>query len=209
MKKLLMSLFLFSFLVISNSYADEVSKGGVSQQDAVAVKKGVEELGQLFGVEAPKKETPQQVSPTPTTEKTIAGVMDKAIEKVSDVVGVMAQAINKIAPDVWRIMIKQQYAKAIMNCVVPVGLLLVLFAYMKFIGTYWKPEKEEDQEKEDQSEFTEWHLRMCLVRILPIFLLCCAGLWFFNRLSDSIALLINPEFYAIQDFLRMILNKGM
>jgi len=186
-------------------FAADTEKASVSQADATAVQKGVQELGQLFGVEKPKKEEPKKPEVS-NTEKTVAQVMDKAIDKVSDVVGAMAQAINKIAPDVWRIMIKQQYAKAIMACVVPVGLLLVMIVYMTLVGKYWKPARPEDHEGDKE---VEWELRMAFVRIFPTIVACLAGLWFFNRLADAAALLINPEFYAIQDLLRMILNKGM
>jgi len=182
--------------------AADTEKASVSQADAVAVQKGVQELGQLFGVEQPKKEEPKKVEAPSNTEKTIAQVMDKAIDKVSDVVGAMAQAMEKVAPKIWEIMIRQQYAKALMACVVPVGMLLILATYMKLVGKYWTTEScDGDGETETG--------RLFLVRIIPTILACFAGLWFFNRLANSIALLINPEFYAIQDLLRMILNKGM
>lgn len=180
-------------------FAADTEKASVSQADAVAVQKGVQELSQLFNVEQPKKEESKKTEVS-NTEKTVAQVMDKAIDKVSDVVGVMAQTINKIAPDVWKIMLRQQYAKAVMACVVPVGLLMVLILHMKLVGKYWRP---------DDQDGDEVQARRILVRIIPTIMTFFAGLWFFNRLSDSIALLINPEFYAIQDLLRMILNRGM
>lgn len=199
MRKLIFAtLVALSLSLATPLFAADTEKTSVSQADAAAVQKGVQELGQLFGVEQPKKEEPRKAEVS-TTEKTVAQVMDKAIDKVSDVVGAMAQAINKIAPDVWRIMIKQQYAKAIMACIVPVGFLAVLLTYMYFVGKLWNPKPDDDDHEP----------RMWIARILPIGLSCFAGLWFFNRLADAAALLINPEYYAIQDLLRMILNKGM
>lgn len=208
MKKLTFAIFVAALIgmtsVASATDVASTSKtSSVSQNDAVAVQKGVQELGKLFNIETPKQPEPAASAPS-NAEKTVAQVMDKAIDKVSDVVGAMAQAINNIAPEVWRIMLKQQYAKAIMACVVPVGVILILLAYMGLVGKYWKPEK-----KTSAYEMTEWEARMACVRVIPIALTCVAALWFFNRLADSIALLINPEFYAIQDLLRMILNKGM
>lgn len=208
MKNWFFAILMVLSLGTSPLYATEAEKmGSVSQADAAAVQKGVQELGQMFGVEAPKAKEEIKKDEATTTEKTIAQVMDKAIDKVSDVVGAMAQAIDKIAPKVWEIMLRQQYAKAIMACVVPVGLLVVISIYMGLVGKYWNPTEPNNDSTEDEKVNYYW--RMGLVRVGPIIVMCLASLWFFNRLADSVALLINPEFYAIQDLLRMILNKGM
>lgn len=195
---------------------ENISSPQVSKQDAAAVQKGVKELGKLFGVEAPEKKVEEPVK-VEVENKTVADVMDKAIDKISDVVGVIAQTMSKVAPEIWEIMLRQQYAIAIMNLIVPLGLILVLSLYMIFVGYFWKPWKSEkkDTDTEDEKyknkkkEEEEETARAIFVRIIPTIALCLTGLWFFNRLSDSISLLINPKYYAIKDLLRMIMNSGM
>jgi len=175
----------------------------VSAEDAKKVREEVKKLGTLFGVEAKEQQASAQKTKQEQEPKTIAGVADKALDMLSQAVATISVTMEKVAPEVWKIMVRQQYAKAVMNCVVPIGLLLVLFIYMRLVGKYWKPEKEQKP-----NDVSEWELRMCLVRVIPVIMSCAAGLWFFNRLADSIVLLINPQFYAIRDLLQMIMNSG-
>jgi hypothetical protein len=186
------------------SSAEETPTAPVSAESAAELRKGVEDLGKMFGVEAPEPATAPKSEPVAPT-KSVADVMDKAIDKISNVVGSMAKALDDVAPEIWRIMMKQQYAKAVMNCVVPLGVLIVIYFYVSIVGKVWNPPGPE----EGRSSSEEWDARMAFVRVGPTVLACVSGLWFFNRFADSIAYLINPEFYAIQDLLRMILNKGM
>ncbi len=45
-----------------------------------------------------------------------------------------------------------------------------------------------------------------VTRIIPIVAAFLFTVWGFNRLSSSILLLINPEYYAIKELLEMILR---
>jgi hypothetical protein len=216
MKKLILAIGIaLSLSAMSPSYAADAGKGSVTREDAAAVQKGVEELGQMFGVEKPKPT--QHVPVAPAQTKTVADVMDKAVDKISDVVGAMAQAINNVAPDVWRIMLKQQYAKAISEVVVPTvfGIILVVaWLCLRALRVRIKKadpdvtfckKNEEGKSTDDPTLYGGAAIIMWIIGVIFGF----DALWFGNRLADSSLLLINPEFYAIQDLLRMILNKGM
>lgn len=180
-------------------------------ENAAAVKKGVEELGKLFAVEAPpQKAEPQKIEVDPAPQKSMADVMDKAIDKVSDVVGAMAKAISNIAPEVWRIMVRQQYAKGIAFLIVPFLLTLVLVAgffaskarYDHVISLIGNPNNPERADSDEAGFF--WFLKIAFTVFIGL-----SFVWLANRITDAALFLINPEFYAIQDLLRMILNKGM
>lgn len=189
--------------ILTTAHADESTTAPVSAESAAELRKSVEDLGKMFGVETPEPPVPSPE--TALTTKSVADVMDKAVDKISNVVASMAKALDDVAPEVWRIMMKQQYAKAVINCVVPLGILFVLYCYVSIVGKAWNPPGPAP----DRSGSDEWTTRMALVRVIPTILASAVGIWFFNRFADSVAYLINPEFYAIQDLLRMILNKGM
>lgn len=217
MKKLFLAIGIaLSLGAMNQSYAADAGKGSVTREDAAAVQKGVQELAQMFGVEKPKPAQQAQVASTPAPTKTVADVMDKAVDKISDVVGAMAQAIKNIAPDVWRIMIKQQYAKAIGGILPWLGLALIVWVVsrsfkqwrLRVIGERNAVTGDENLEKFDKAHGDEYSWACGLYYGSLII----TGLAFFFAILDlrtSIQLLINPEFYAIQDLLRMILNKGM
>jgi hypothetical protein len=62
--------------------------------------------------------------------------------------------------------------------------------------------------KQDYSNDNEY-LWACGLYYVSLILTGVMSLFTFMTLGESIRLLINPEYYAIQDLLRMILNRGM
>lgn len=226
MKNLL--ILLFSAAISVSAFSQATPQAVVPRSDAAAVQKSVQELGKMFGVETPSS-TAAVSAATPTSQKTIADVMDKAVDKVSDVVGAMAGAINKVAPDVWRIMLKQQYAKAIGDLIVPAVLALII--YLIFVrsmlsmrgkaaaaakkmnadkegqGKEGPQEKSPEVFKNDRGDMTEYGMWYMMV-IVSYVVLGISLMWFGNRLADASKFLVNPEFYAIQDLLRMILSRS-
>jgi hypothetical protein len=168
-----------------------------SPADQALIQNQVRELGNAFGVEVPKK---AEVPKTEKSEKNIADVADRALTMVSDVTAQLSNILAKVAPDVWKIMIKQQYAKAIMGIIVPFGLLVLLLIYIKLVHYFWK---------EETVNTDEWWFRAWLTKIIPIAACFIDSIWLFNRAADSVAYLINPEYYAIQDLLRMLLSHSV
>lgn len=201
---------LFSLMLVASvataqnaTSADTQPQPVISQQDADAIRANAQQLGRLFGVEeAPKPAAQVQENTTPEPKKTIANVADKAIDMMGQAVATIATNLQKVAPEVWRIMIMQQYVKAIKGIVVPWGLFVTCMIYMfAMTKRVWLPsEKESEEEK-------VW--RAICTKAAPIISALCFAVWGLVRLADSIGYLINPEFYAIQDLLRMILNPGM
>lgn len=207
MKKYYLLAMLLLVWTVGVARAEQVKTGSVSTSDTVAVQQGVLGLAKLFEVEPPKKAEPIQANPAP--QKNIADVMDKAIDKVSDVVGAMAQAIKNIAPDVWRIMITQQYAKAVADLVVPVVTVLIFIgAFIASRARYnYVVVARADPDNKEEIDSDEVGL-MEFLKFASVVAIALACFWLANRISSTALLLINPEYYAIQDLLRMILNKG-
>jgi hypothetical protein len=195
----------------------------VSEQDAVAVQKGVKDLAKAFGVETPAPVQPAApaTESTPAPQKNMADVMDKAIDKVSDVVGLVAESMRKIAPEIWTIMIKQQYAKAVGDLVVPVALTMLIYALvvrrMKKICDNEKgkgkkkegsPDEDDDPGFTQNGDLTDYGTAF-LFYIASWVGFSLSALWLANRLADTSKYLINPDYYAIQDLLRMLLSRSV
>ncbi len=180
-------------------FAEQSTTSALSQEDAAKAKAQLEALAKAFGVESVATTTTKTA---PVEEhKTIGDVGDKALDMIGSAVASISETLEKIAPNVWRIMINQQYAKAIGGLIVPWGLLLLILLYWKIIRKAWSPEGIED----DSEDF--W-VRTWIVKIIPCILGFILAIWGCVRLSDSIMFLINPEYYAIRDLITMLLGQA-
>ena len=147
-------------------------------------------------------------SQQPGQHKTVADVLDKLLDMTSGFVVTTAARLEQVAPHVWRIMIMQQYAKAIGDMTVPWGLLILALIYMKIVNRAWKPKAPDGPLWNDRDGGpTESGMKVFLGKFAPIFLGFIFAIWGLNNLSESIKLLINPEYYAIHDMLTMALGR--
>lgn len=172
----------------------------VSPEDAAKIRDGVKAIGQAFGI-APVQ-TPVQ------PQKTIADVADKALTMFGGLVASVSNTLEKVAPHIWRIMIRQQYAKAIADVATPFLMFFLAGLYTIVIRRLWtKPSKYENDHSSYTwtDEFTAW---IWLTIVVP----CIFGVIFFTWsavvVSDAAKYLINPEYYAVKDILIMVLNPG-
>lgn len=170
----------------------------VSQQDAAQLRDQAKSLATALGVqtEPPKPQQPPQPAPT-----TMPQVADKALGMLGNLVAGVSQTLNKVAPEVWRVMIRQQYAKAIGNFLTPFLFFLTVVIYMLVMKGLWKcPARDDDQD--------EWIAWMIFCRWIPMVFGIIFFMVFAYDLVDSIQILINPEFYALKDLLTMVFNPS-
>ncbi len=149
-----------------------------------------------------KKQSTTGTSSTPQN-KTMADVLDKGIDLFAGYVTSVSDMIQKIAPDVWRIMIRQQYAKAISGVILPLMLLLTILTYYRVAKKWFKlgPDDKMFDFEDDYTTGRTWFLG-----ILPAFASVVCGVWFAISFSYAVLILINPEYYALKDLLNMILG---
>lgn len=131
----------------------------------------------------------------------MAEVADRALSILSGYVGVVAETMKKVAPEVWRIMVRQQYANAIAGPFVPFALIMFVAIYAVVTARWWDKTKVEPRSDEAVA-------RVWLVHVIPFALFIVFGIWTSIRLSYSVQMLINPEYYAFRDLVHILLNKG-
>lgn len=162
-------------------------------------------------VQQAKKVLEQMVDPKQQTtgtnnsnDKTMADVLDKGIDLFAGYVTSVSDMLKTIAPDVWRVMIRQQYAKAIAGPTTPLLFLIMVFIFHK-IGKKWfklKPEDDLFDFSDDYNTGRAW-----FVGIVPGVASVVVGIWFIIMIGNSIQIIVNPEYYALKDLISMILGK--
>ncbi|MGE5392426.1 MAG: hypothetical protein ACM3NH_01655 [Candidatus Saccharibacteria bacterium] len=114
-------------------------------------------------------------------------------------------------------MLKQQYVKAVSQLVVPWGLVIFTLIWMWVtIGLRRKAEAalkdvaEKGSSRNDSDNATfDLSMRQWISLYAPAIIGSIFVIWGLNRLSDAIAYMVNPEFYAIRDLLQMIINPSV
>jgi len=171
----------------------------LSEADKIALRADLERVARALGVEpeaapavtAEKPETKVELK----TEKTLVEVSDRALTMIERMVTTAASGLEKAAPQVWRVMVRQQYAKAIQGPVFALFLLMTALALRlvarKVLGPY-------DPHESDGA---------AVARAGTWILLGVAFIRFGAMLSNSAVYLINPEYYALRDLVQVLLGK--
>lgn len=208
---------LMTCFVLVNANAETAGQGktGLSKEQTEQLKSQLEGLKEVFGIEKEPQAQPSQNQQQ--QKKTVADVADKALDMVNKMVADTAATLNNVAPSVWRIMMKQQYAYAISNLIAPWFCFLGAFIFLVVMRKHWNKPPDRvmaikvidgrDVEKEvDNSENVITHMLITTAGPITAMLFC--ALWGISRLADSVPVLINPEFYAIKNLILILLGKG-
>ena len=171
--------------------------------DAEKLRLQIKALTEFLQSNVPQEQQGRQTASAPSS-KTVADVLDKALDMVSGSVATIAAGVEKAAPRVWRIMIVQQYANAVSGILLPWGLLALVVVYYKIIGKKWPKPTEPDGFDTPGPNFAWWTFS----RVLPVLFGITFGIWGIDNLSDSLKMLINPEYYAIKDLIAIILQNN-
>jgi hypothetical protein len=210
MKKIILTLaIIFSLFIPSFVWAEDAApitsaNQVMSPEEIVKLREQLKQMGQLVGATS----AAPSVSAKPVDDhKTVGDVADKALDMFSGVVASIATNIQNIAPHLWRIMIIQQYTKAVGDLVIPFGLLIIAISYLVIIRKMWKPCDEDTKWERKYTTYSDTFTAQIIFRtIIPTIAVIICGVVFMFYLSDSIKYLINPEYYAVKDILTMVLH---
>ena len=128
--------------------------------------------------------------------KTIADVADKALDLVSNAVAQISATIQNVAPEIWRIMIRQQYANAVGYVMFPLGLLAVFYVFRDQLAKRWQPTTDDGR-----------GVKTAFVETIPIIIMVLSGIGFAWGLTRALQIFINPEYYAVRDLIRILLGS--
>jgi hypothetical protein len=182
-----------------------------SEQERAEAKKQLQGVGELFGVKKPTspEQTKTESKSTAKTEDkpvNMAEVASKALDMVGNAVGTIAGIVQKVAPEVWEIMVRQQYAAALAMLVGPFLFLLIVAVYVVVVKKYWKRYPDDTGYFDHSSDPTLKFFRALLTTFIPgIMAIIFSGVLAY-RIGDALPMLINPKYYAVKDLLEMLLR---
>lgn len=204
---------LMAMMVIFSGYAhvnaEPKPKPGITADSgepvltAEEIKQIRTQLKDISDLVSGRKETaaPKAKEEAEEPQKNMADVADKALSLLSGYIGIVAGAMTKVAPEVWRIMVRQQYANAVAGPFVPFMLIMILAVYGVVMSYWWDKAKVKEESNEAGA-------RGFFVNLVPFVLFIIFGIWTSVQLSYSVQMLINPEYYAFRDLVHILLNKG-
>jgi hypothetical protein len=215
---------------LAQQAAPSQQSSGGQKPDLQEVKRNIAPLAGAFGVTTPappesaaESSSESSQSPPAAEHKTIGDVADKALGDVEQMTGKIAGTIEKLAPKVWEIMVRQQYAKAFAAPLPALAWIASMFVFSSIVRSFWKKmpgdefemksvKNREDGGTGETSQLTnagEINLFRAIVAIfLPTAVVCISILFLFGELRQTILYLINPEYYAVQDLLSSIMSGG-
>jgi len=157
-------------------------------------------LAKMFEIDLPQEQTTETAGEK--SKLNLAEVADKLVDKASDSVAYIAAKIENVAPEVWRIMIKQQYANAVEKLLLPWGLVGVTFLFVILAKNRFRESDDDDPKDWDSNHPAYW-----CVKVVPTFLAAAFSIWGVIASTTAIKMLINPEYYAIRDLLTMLFKQ--
>lgn len=172
------------------------------KMDPEQVERDLAPMARAFGV---KVDEPSDEA-APKDDKDMADVADRALDMVESVTVNVANTLKTMAPEVWRIMIRQQIAKAIAGPLGPLGWIIACLVLIKFGRKVWSLQDGATYgEKPNDAGWNNFWNGIVLKGV-PLAVCTVATLFLVAEIRDSILLLVNPEYYAIKDLLQAIMD---
>lgn len=202
MKKFwLLFVLLFAVSMPVTATADEPAKTPVGVDDIRQLGEQVKALKSIVNDE-PKPEA-KPVEPP----KTMANVADKALDMLGGAVGTVSETLKKMGPEVWRIMIMQQYAKAAQAIVGPLFALIASIVILFSLRKATTPIEDSDKSKGIEEDSDDMKIFKKVVRWILYVIPCILAFVVASYIADAVAMIINPEYYALKDLLGLMTGK--
>ncbi len=211
--KRLSSFLLVLVILLVGSYGDMIQAAeqptnntvSLSPDDMVQLQKNVALFSKVLGMSD---------STTSSTHLTMADVANKFLDYSRAAVLATVSQIEKVAPQVWAVMVRQQYSKAFGLLAGPFFMFFFFFFFRLWLVRSAKVVvaangKENivflnlgDGDKVAVATAKIW-INIILLGIMVIY-----GCVFGSRLPEAVKILTNPYYYALRDLVLLLLNKG-
>lgn len=198
-------------LVVSNVVlADSATKADSSSvQREQQIKGGIQALLSFVSKYEPSDTGMVPDSVSAPVHKTWADVMDRTLNMFSAAISEIVGTVEKAAPAVWRIVIRQQYAKAAGGLAIPLIFMLFIIFYYRFMKKRWtqRADKEVEEMINSSDEGWAWGWRVFWAKCVPLFSAVIAGGFLIDAIQKAVLYCFNPYYYAIRDILVLLLGK--
>ncbi len=202
------------FLIVAALFAQQPSQQSQPQPQASGLTKYVspEQLTELQKMLNQVQQTLDQQVAGGDGHKTVGDVMDKGLDMFKNAIVFVAGKIEQVAPQLWRVLLVQQYVKGVQIILPPLGFLLLIFVSRKTLLKWWPKDADDDN-----PEATPWGTDTPLTRkgtrglfivALPIFLFIVGGVWLYQSLTEATGYFVNPYYYALKDLVLLVRNPG-
>lgn len=124
-----------------------------------------------------------------------SNIVDETIETIN----AGQEEIEKISPQAWRIIVRERYAKAILWLVLPLGFLIVSFAYKEWSDKWTFESCEDDKDK---------NTALCFRAITQYLFFIGSSGWLVISTGLLIRVIINPEYCAIRKIFQIVLSQN-
>jgi len=149
-----------------------------------------------------------------TEDKSIVDVLDKGVDKISGFVTSLEGMISKYSPEVWRIMVTQQYSKAVGYPLYYALVVLVILIIGRVIGKcfgvtsikgIFVPTDADMNGREHYDIYKpRYWFRVFGAGVVPIAIAIPFIFAFLYYATESIMIVVNPEYYAIKDIIGFV-----
>ncbi len=116
--------------------------------------------------------------------------------------------IELVAPDVWKMLVRQQYARALGDFVRPWFIVTVIAAYWYFFGVKWLKWLIAYGDRGGNEAAMAAMFGIIVAVLIP----GIAAIWYafvgIRELSTAITVVSNPGYYAIRDLLALLLGAA-
>ncbi len=129
-------------------------------------------------------------------DKTFADVADKALDKLSGGLEAIAAGVQKVAPQVWEVFVRQVMAEGAVTLAACItAILFTVWLFKKC----WKLSEDVD----DYADFRT------IIRFFLVISVGIIGLVCFINSQNAALMLINPRYYAAERLIKIATGKDI
>lgn len=114
----------------------------------------------------------------------------------------LKESIVDIAPDLWRIMIRQQYANVVRDFIWVIILAITVICVGKYVSQKFK---EHDSNRKNYR--CEWDVGEAILTVFGVAAIIVSLIVMCVSLTEGISILINPEYYAIKEMINLVIPQ--
>lgn len=179
--------------------ASVTATAGMSQEDTKKLSESLSRLADAMnGAQQKRQATGTQAG------MSMAEVADKALEMAGTAIAQTVEQLENVAPTVWRVMVRQQYAKAIGDLIPAWGLCLLFL----IATTTLRSKQKKDWETEGWNQSNDEEGVHGAILVIGGLLMVLSGTFGIYALADSVKYFVNPEFYALKDLILILTGNG-